>query len=80
MLIFGTFRRALENKTREGTHLESYTVIALSILRYGSESWTIRTSDIKSTQTVEMGCLRTVKGWTKLDHTENEDLSYQLKI
>jgi hypothetical protein len=47
-------------------------------LQKGSESWTIRETDINRVKSVEMRYLRNFKGCTRLDHIENEDIRREL--
>jgi hypothetical protein len=48
--IYVTVRRTLKTKTREDTQLKCYKMFALPTLLYGSESWAIKTRDIKYIQ------------------------------
>jgi hypothetical protein len=51
-------------------HLKFYKIMAVTVLLYGSETWTLR----------KMKCLRTVKGCTRLDQIRNEDTRNELGI
>jgi hypothetical protein len=59
--IFGTIRRNLKKKTRKDTQLEFYKTMAVSVLMYGREAWTINKKDISRIQSAEMKFLRSVK-------------------
>jgi hypothetical protein len=47
--ICGTIRRALKGKTRKDTQIKFYQVMAVPTLLYGSECWTMRKRDAKTT-------------------------------
>jgi hypothetical protein len=78
--ICGTLRRTLKTKTKKTTQIKFYKVMALPVLLYGSETWTIKTKDMSKIQATEMRYLRSVKGCTKLDHIKNEDIRKELDI
>jgi hypothetical protein len=75
--LCGTLR-TLKTKTRKTIQMKFYEVMALRVLLYGSETWTIKTKDMSKIQATEMRYLRSVKGCTKLDHTKNEDIRKEL--
>jgi hypothetical protein len=54
--------------------------MAVPVLVYGSETWTLRKRDWKRIQAAEMKYLRTVKGCTRLDQIRNEDIRNELGI
>jgi hypothetical protein len=70
--ICGTIRRNLKKKTRKGTELTFYKTIAVPVLMYGSEAWTIKKKDISRIQSAEIKFLRSVKGCTRMDRISNE--------
>ena len=53
------------------TKLELYKVLILSILMYGSETWTLRKEDENRLLVFEMICLRKILGVTRLDKIRN---------
>jgi hypothetical protein len=57
-----------------------FSVVAVPVLLYGSETWTLRKRDWNRIQAAEMKCLRTVKGCTGLDKIRNEDIRNELGI
>jgi hypothetical protein len=59
--ICGTIRRNLKTKTRKFTQLKCYKTMAVPVLMYGSEAWTIKKNDISRIQSAEMKFLRSVK-------------------
>jgi hypothetical protein len=54
--------------------------MAVPVLSYGSETWTLRKRDWNRIQAAEMKYLRTVKGCTRLDQIRNEDIRNELGI
>jgi hypothetical protein len=48
--------------------------MAVPVLLYDSETWTLRKRDWNRIEDAEMKYLRTVKGCTKLDQVRNEDI------
>jgi hypothetical protein len=54
--------------------------MAVTVLLYGSETWTLRQRDWKRIQAAEMKYLRTVKGCIRLDQIRNEDVRNELGI
>jgi hypothetical protein len=54
--------------------------MAVPMLTYASESWTINRSDKKKIQSVEMKFLRSVAGCTLLDQKRSTNIRSELKI
>jgi hypothetical protein len=54
--------------------------MAVPVLMYGSEVWTIKKKDISRIQSAEMKFLRSVKGCTRMDHIRNEEIRTELEI
>jgi hypothetical protein len=54
--------RTLKTKTRKETNVKFYKIMAVPVLLYGSETWTLRKRDWNRTQTAEMKYLRTLYG------------------
>jgi hypothetical protein len=69
-----------KEKTRKETNLKFYKIIAVTVLLYGSETWTLRKRDWNRIQAAEIKYLRTVKGCTRLDQIRNEDIRNELGI
>jgi hypothetical protein len=78
--VCGKLRRTFKTKTGKTTQMKFYKVMALPVLLYGRETWTIKTKDMNKIQATEMRYLRLVKGCTKLDHIKNEDVRKELDI
>jgi hypothetical protein len=70
----GTIRRTLRQKTLQSTQLKFCNLMAVPMLTYESENWTINRSD-KKIELAEMKFLRSVAGYTLLD-TKNEVQTY----
>jgi hypothetical protein len=78
--VCGVIARTLKKKTRKETNLKFYKIIAVPVLLYGSETWTLRKRDWNRIQATEKKYLRTVKGCTRLNQIRNEDMRNELGI
>jgi hypothetical protein len=78
--ICGVIARTLKNKTRKETNLKFYKIMAVPVLLYGSETWTLRKRDWNRIQVAEMKYLKAAKGCTSLDQIRNEDVINELGI
>ena len=67
-------------KTLKKTRLKLYNTLALSVLLYGSESWTIKARDARRITAAEMKYLRRTAGYTWTDHEKNTQIAKELKI
>jgi hypothetical protein len=67
-------------KTKKETNLKFYKIMAVTVLLYGSETWTMRKKDWNRIQAAEIKYLRTVKGCIRLDQITNEDIRNELGI
>lgn len=76
----GTIRRTLKNKTLRSTQLKFYKIMAVPVLTYASENWTLNRSDRRKIETAEMKFLRSVAGVTILDKKRSEDIRKDLNI
>jgi hypothetical protein len=54
--------------------------MAVPMLTYARENWTINRSDKKKTESSEMKFLRTVAGYTLLDEKRSTDIRSELKL
>jgi hypothetical protein len=54
--------------------------MAVPMLTYASENWTINLSDKKKIESAEMKFLRSVAGCTVLDQKRSTDIRSELKI
>jgi len=55
-------------KTLKKTRLKLYNTLALQVLLYGSESWTIKARDARKITAAEMKYMRRTVGYTWTDH------------
>jgi hypothetical protein len=76
-IINAVFKPTLEEKHAR-TRL--YKTLALPVLCYGSEAWTIRKGDSNIFTVCEVKFMRRAEGYTKWDHKRNEDILTELKI
>jgi hypothetical protein len=51
-----------KNKTLKKTRIKLCNTLALPVLLYGSETWTIKASDARRTTAGEMKCMRITAG------------------
>jgi hypothetical protein len=72
--------RTLKKETRKERNLKFYKIMAVPVLLYGSETWTLRKRGWNRIQTAEMKYLRTVKGGIRLDEIRNEYIRNELGI
>jgi len=77
--ICGTIRKHLK-KPRTDTQMKFYKVVARPTLLYGSETWVTTTRDMTRLEAAEMSCLRSVKGYTRLDKIRSEVIRTELEI
>jgi adenine specific DNA methylase Mod len=60
--------------------IKVYNALALPILLYGSEIWTLRRKNKKQLTSIDMKyCIRTA-GYRFLDHKRNEEILEELKL
>jgi hypothetical protein len=52
--------------------------MAIPVLLYGCETWTLKKIDWNRIQAAEMKYLRTVKSCTEIDQLRNEDIQNEL--
>ena len=62
------------------TKIELYRVLVLSILLYGSETWTLKKDDECRLLVFEMMCLRKIMGVTRLDKIRNDIIRQTLGL
>jgi len=61
------------------TRIKLYNTLALPVLLYGSETWTIKGSDVRRI-TAEMKYMRRTAGYTWTDYKTNAQIAKELKI
>jgi hypothetical protein len=72
-------RRTLKQKILQSIQLTFHKVVAVPILTYASENWTINRSDERKIESAEMRFLRPVAGYTLLDQKRSTDIRSELK-
>ena len=58
-------------KTLKKTRIKLYNTLALPVLLYGSETWTIKASDARRITAAEMKYMRRTAGYTWADYKTN---------
>lgn len=76
----GTIIRTLKNKTLPETQLKFYKTLAVPLLTYGCENWTLNRNNKRKLESSEMKFLRSVAGLTLLDKQKNVDIRNRLQI
>ena len=67
-------------KTLKKTRIKLYNTLALPVLLYGSETWTIKASDTGRITAAEMKYMRRTAGYTWTDYKTNAQIAKELKI
>jgi len=58
---------------------ELYNTLALSVLLYGSETWSIKARDARRTTAAEIKYIRRTAGYTWTDQKTNAQIAKELK-
>jgi hypothetical protein len=67
-------------KTLKKTRIKLYNTLALSVLLYGSKTWTIKARDTRRITAAEMKYMRRTAGYIWTDYKTNAQIAKQLKI
>ena len=67
-------------KALKKTRLKLYNTLALPVLLYGRESWTIKARDARRITAPEMKYMRRTAGYTWTDHETNTQIAKELKL
>ena len=67
-------------KPHKETRIKQYNTLALPVLLYGSETWTIKASDARRITAAEKKCTRRTAGYTWTDYKTNAQIAKELKI
>jgi hypothetical protein len=67
-------------KALKKTRIKLYNTLALPVLLYGSETWTIKASDVRRITAAEMKYLRSTAGYTWTDYKTNAQIAKKLEI
>jgi hypothetical protein len=54
--------------------LKAYSILAVPLLLYGCEIWTLKQRDIRRLKTAEMEFMRCTTGYSSLDHSISEEI------
>ena len=76
----GTISRTLKGKTQLATQIKFYKVMAVPVLMYGSENWSLNRSDKRKIEAAEMRFLKSMAGYTLWDKKRSSDIREQLGI
>ena len=77
----GTISRTLKGKTQLSFQIKLYRVMAVPVLMYGSENWSLNRSDKRTIEAPEMRFLRPMTGYTLWNKKRSSDiLNYNDKI
>jgi hypothetical protein len=55
-------------ETLKKTRIKLYNTLALPVLLYGSETWTVKARDVRRITAAEMKCTRRTAGYTWTDY------------
>jgi hypothetical protein len=69
-----------KKKTLQSTQLKFYKMMAVPMLTYAIENWTINRSYKRKIESDEMKFLRSVAGYTPLDQKRSTDIRSELNI
>jgi hypothetical protein len=67
-------------KTLKKTRIKLYNTLALPILSYGRETWTIKARNTRRITEAEMKYMRRKAGYTWTDYKTNTQITKELKI
>jgi len=56
------------------TRIKLYNTLALPVLLYGSETWTVKVSDARRITAAEMKCMRRTAGYSWTDYKTNSHI------
>ena len=69
-----------DKKPLKETRIKLYNTLALPVLLYGSETWTIKARDARRITAAEMKYMRRTAGYTWTDYRTNTQITKELKI
>jgi len=78
--ITGILNMFRPQKPHKETRIKQYNTLALPVLLYGSETWTIKASDARRITAAEKKCTRRTAGYTWTDYKTNAQIAKELKI
>ena len=77
--ILNNVFRPPKKKTLKKTRIKLYNTLALPVLLYGSETWSIKASDARRITAAEMKYMRRTAGYTWTDYKTNAQIAKELK-
>jgi len=69
-----------QKKTLKKTRIKLYNSLALPVLLYGCQTWTITASDARRITAAELKYMRRIAGYTWTDYKTNAQIGKELKI
>jgi len=69
-----------QKKPLKKTRIKLYNTLALKVVLYGSETWTIKASDARRITAAEMKYMRRTAAYTWTDYKTNVQIAKELKI
>jgi len=76
-ILINVFR---PQKTLKKTGIKLYNTLALAVLLYGSETWTIKARDARRITASEMKYMRRTARYTWTDYKTNTQITKEIKI
>jgi len=67
-------------RTLKKTRIKLYNTLALPVLLYGSETWTVKARDARRITAAEMKYMRRTAGYIWTDYKTNAQIAKELKI
>jgi hypothetical protein len=67
-------------KTLTKTRIKLYNTLALPVLLYGNETWTVKARDTRRITAAEMKYMRRTAGYIWADYKTNTQIAKELKI
>ena len=67
-------------ETLKKTRIKLYNTLAFPVLLYGSETWTIKSSDARRITAAEMKYMRRTAGYTWTDYKAIAQIAKELKV
>ena len=67
-------------KSLKKTRIKLHKTLALPVLLYGSETWTIKAGDARRITAAEMKYMRRTAGYTWTDYKTNTQITKELKV
>jgi hypothetical protein len=68
-----------QKKKLKKRRIKLYNTLALPLLLYGSETWTVKASDTRRITAAEMKYMRRTAGYTRTDYETNAQIAKELK-